>query len=582
MAEPRANVDLILEKTNLIELIGEVTPLQKKGKNHMGLCPFHDEKTPSFSVSEDKQLYHCFSCKASGNAITFVKETQGVGSAEAMKILAQRAGLAYEVSPESLALEPYFQINEEALTFFKVMLQHTEEGLKAKAYALKRGLSEDTLKTFGIGYAPAAPDALTQAMLKQSFLQSDLIDVGLTQSGPPLYDFYRQRLMFPLHDASGRVVGFSGRTLNKEIQPKYINTATSPVFEKNQVLYNLHRAKRAIKAQRRVVMFEGFMDAIAAHQAGLEESVALMGTALTSQHLKQLEPLCDRVVLCLDGDAAGLEATRRSMDMVLKHQLDVRIALLPEGQDPDDVIKHHGAEAFIKRVNEAVSHLEFRYITALKQFDVSTLEGLEAIKSTVFTMLAKAPLTTQRHYLERLAVAAAIEPGILIQDFEQSFRFKGPLRSQKLADNLITDKFQEAERLLLHYFLKDEVYSRMFRLEFDDLTYVDKTARDLQFEIFEYYDHNPQSCLMVELFKASLPEAQQAYLKAQLFKEDYPFDRDEFEDLLKTMHAYQQKQHMDALKTALKESTNPKEKQALRDTILKLKKEQYYGKRKDS
>ena len=581
MADSRSSVDLILEKTNLIELIGEVTPLQKKGKNHMGLCPFHDEKTPSFSVSEDKQLYHCFSCKASGNAITFVKETQGLSSADALKILAERAGLSYDVSAEEAALNPYYQINEEALTFFKVMLQHTEEGIKAKSYALKRGMSEETLKTFGIGYAPSTPDALTKALLKQSYLQSDLIDVGLTQGGPPPYDFYRQRLMFPLHDSSGRVVGFSGRTLNKDIQPKYINTATSPVFEKNQILYNLHRAKRAIKATRRVVMFEGFMDAIAAHQAGLEESVALMGTALTSQHLKQLEPLCDRVVLCLDGDAAGLEATRRSLEMILKHQLDVRIVMLPDGLDPDDTIKQHGTESFIKRVDEALSHLEFRYITALKQFDVTTLEGLEAIKSIVFAMLAKAPLTTQRHYLERLAQAAAIQPNILIQDFEQLFRFKGPIRAQKLSDNLITDKFQEAERLLIHYFLKDEVYSRMFRLEFDDLTYVDKPARDLQFEIFEYYDHNPQSCLILDLFKASLPLAQQEYLKAQLFKESYPYHRDEFEDLLKTMHAYQQKQHMDALKTALKETTNPKEKQALRDTILKLKKEQYYGKRKD-
>lgn len=579
MANSTTFLDDVLQKTNLIELINDATKLEKRGRNYVGLCPFHDEKTPSFSVSEEKQVYHCFSCKASGNALTFVKETKGLSHQEAVKFLAQRIGLEVPTTGQENRKAPFYALNHEAMTFFKVMLNHTEEGHEAKRYLTDRGVSEDVIQTFDLGYAPKQKDALFQTFKSQGHLLSDMVDVALVHPGDQPYDFYRQRLIFPLHDTYGNVIGFSGRTIQASPQAKYINSPTTVTFEKNQVLYNFHRAKKVIKDAGRVVVFEGFMDVIAAHQAGLHEGVAIMGTALTPSHLKALKPLCQVVYLCLDSDQAGQEATRRFIETVEQHQLNVRIVQLPQGMDPDDYIQKHGREAFLKQVEQALSKLDFLFQDALKRYDVTRIDGLETVKSLFFKPLAKTPLTTQRHYLERLAKEAGIQAAILIQDFERAFRFTPPLQAKPLSPVLITDKFQRAERLFLNYFFKNELYTRMFRLEFDDLTYVAKEARDIQFEIFEYYDHYPQSCIVPSLFIQTLPIHQQDYLKKHLQLEDYPFSAEEFEDLLTTMHQYKKKQYIDSLKRAIKESDNETERKAMREIIIKLRKEQFHGKK---
>ncbi len=579
MAAATTFLDEVLKKTNILELINDVTALEKRGKNHLGLCPFHEEKTPSFSVSEEKQVYHCFSCKASGNALTFVKETKGLSHSDALKFLAQRLGLSVPTQGEQDKRAPYYQLNHEAMTFFKVMLNHTEEGHEAKRYLTDRGLSDQVIQFFDLGYAPKQRDALYQTFISQGHLLSDLTDVALVHPGDPPFDFYRQRIMFPLHDVHGQVLGFSGRTIQSNQQAKYINSPTTITFEKHQVLYNFHRAQKAIKASKRVVVFEGFMDVIAAYQAGVEEGVAIMGTALTPQHLKAIQPLAQDVVLCLDSDRAGQEATRRFIDVIEQHRLNVRVVQLPQGMDPDDYIQKHGKEAFLTKVEQALTKLDFLFQDALKRYDVTRIDGLENVKTFLFRLLSKTPLTTQRHYLEKLAKEAGIQPAILIQDFERSFRFPPPLQSTKLAPVLITDKFQRAERLFLNYFFKDEIYTRMFRLEFDDLTYVAKEARDIQFEIFEYYDHHPQSCIVPELFVASLPLHQQEYLKKHLHLDDYPFNTDEFDDLIQTMHQYKRKQYIDSLKEAIKESSNETERKAMRQIIIKLRKEQFHGKK---
>ncbi|MFW6319811.1 MAG: DNA primase, partial [Bacillota bacterium] len=315
-------IDEILYKTDIVELISEVTKLEKKGQNYFGLCPFHHEKTPSFSVSEDKQLYHCFSCKASGNAITFVKETQNVSSSEAIKTLAKRAGVKLNTDQFSSPNQKYYTINQDAKAFFKVTLTHTKLGQEALEYLNNRGITQDLIDTFDLGYAPRKKDSLYTAMQNKDHLKSDLLDLGLIKEADDVYDMFNDRIMFPLHDHEGRVVGFSGRIYKThDKMAKYMNTPATIIFEKSKVLYNLHRAKQHIKQQKRVVIFEGFMDVIKAHLAGVPEGVAVMGTALTDHHIKHLKSLTNTVVLCFDADQAGKDATRKFIDDLSRYNL---------------------------------------------------------------------------------------------------------------------------------------------------------------------------------------------------------------------------------------------------------------------
>ncbi len=584
MAEHKDSLaDKILEATDIVELINEVTPLEKKGKNHMGLCPFHQENTPSFSVSEDKQLYHCFSCKASGNAITFVKETKNMMSKDAMKYLADRANIT--MSSEYFKDDPlqkYYDINQEAQDFYKVYLQHTKSGQAALKYLQKRELSGKILDKFDIGLAPAQGDSLYQALRKKEILKSDMQDLGLVGENDNVYDVFRNRIMFPLHDQRGRVVGFSGRIFSDDQKTaKYVNSTKTATFEKNKVLYNLHRASKAIKEQDRAVLFEGFMDVIKADSVGIHEGLATMGTALSKEHVRLISSITKTLVLCFDGDDAGQEATRSMIDTLKNTPLSIYVTKLPHKVDPDDFITQEGPEAFHRLIDEAISADEYSYDYLFAQTNTEKLTDIERFKKQIFKLIGNKSNVEQGHYLNKLAEDLGVPVATLELDFRTLHKDTIPTY-KKIEKIEVPDKFLKAERSFIHYFLKDEYYARRFRSEFEDVTYIDKAARDIQFEIFEYYDLNRQSCIVPALFYDNkLSSKQKEYFDRFIKWHEYPYHEAEFEDLLGVMREYTRRNKIENLKKQLKACETDEAKFKIKKKIDRMIKEANHGKRKN-
>jgi DNA primase len=580
MKHKEGSLDHILKATDIVELIGEETTLKKRGKNYMGLCPFHDENTPSFSVSEEKQVYHCFSCKRSGNALTFIEEIKNLSKSEAIRSLAERAGIAYTPGKKN-PNQKYLDINHAALEFYKVNLNHTLSGQKAYTYLLKRGFKEATLDTFDIGLAPDKKDSLYRALKDKGTLESDMSDLGLIASTDARYDVFKNRIMFPLQNEAGEVVGFSGRIYQDGLKTaKYINSTTTPVFEKNRVLYNIHRSEKAIKDADRVVLFEGFMDVMSAYQAGIEEGVAVMGTALSVTHIQMLKKHTSRVILAFDGDQAGQDAAKRFISDLKQSGFNVFVAEFTGGKDPDDYILEAGGDAFKKLLDQAPSAEEFLYQMHFKNTNTSRITELEALKKKIFKVIAPLSSMQQDYFLNRLSKDLNVEKATLEEDFKQKKRTQAP-KYRKIETVEITDKFKRAERAFIHYFLKDEYYSRKFRHEFDAVSYIDKAARDIQLELFQYYDCNRHTCIVPKLFIEKLNTAQQQYFDKYIDYAYYPYHEDEYEDLIGVMREYIKRNHIKSLKKQLEEASSIDEKIRLRKKIDAINKEVNYAKRKN-
>ncbi len=575
-------VDEILYKTNIVDLISEVTPLEKKGKNHFGLCPFHHEKTPSFSVDEEKGLYHCFSCKASGNAITFVKETKNISSQQAIEYLASRLNIDYAPKQSSNPLRKYYEINQEANQFFKIVLNHTSLGKEALAYLKARGLKKETIETFDIGLAPNQKDALYQALIQKSFLSSDCMDLGLIKEDQTVYDMFRNRIMFPLHNEESDVVGFSGRIYQDDTSmAKYMNSPQSVIFEKSDVLYNLNRIKPFVKEKNRIVIFEGFMDVISAYQAGIKEGVAVMGTALTDKHIQKLKKYTNTIILCFDGDQAGIDATHKFIRDLKRAKFEVKVAMLEEKLDPDDTIKTYGNAHFVKLIDEALDATNYLYESYKQHVSKNQITEIEQFKKRIFEMIKDESSVVTDYYLRKLSKDFSISQEILQQDFSSIKKTYTPTY-KKLPKVDITDKFIKAERGLIYYFFKDRYYERRFRSEFKDIMFNDKHARDIQLEIFEYYRLNKESlCIVPALFMHYLSEDKQAYFKRYIEQKNYPHDEQEFEDYLKVMREQNRRSEITILKQKLKAAMTTEEKIHFRKEIDAIIKEANHGKRKN-
>lgn len=383
-------VDQVRERTDIVEVIGQHVTLRKAGRNFKGLCPFHQEKTPSFIVFPETQTFHCFGCGVGGDVFNFVMQFERVDFREALQTLAQRAGVTLEQAapPPPEVVERHarlYELNARAASFYAWVLWNSPHGAPGRELLERRGVDRATAERFQLGFAPDRWDALLTWMLKRGATQEEVVAAGLAtqRDDGGAYDRFRNRLMFPIRDREGRVVGFGGRALG-DAQPKYLNTAQTAIFDKGKILYALDLAQDAIRRTHEVVVVEGYMDAIAAHQHGFENVVASMGTALTEEQVKQIRRGVDRIILALDADAAGQMATLRGLD-VLRESLgeadrpvldarglvrfertlkaDIRIAPLPEGQDPDDLIRRD-PDAWRAAVAEAKPLLDF-YIDAV-------------------------------------------------------------------------------------------------------------------------------------------------------------------------------------------------------------------------
>ena len=393
---PQELVEEVRVATDIVELIGSYLPLKQKGNNYWGLCPFHHEKTASFSVSPDKQLYYCFGCGASGNAYSFVMQMDNVDFPEAVRKLAERAHIPLPEEAETPAAQAARQLRERLLAMhsaagrFYYECLHGPEGREALEYLQKRQISPALARKFGLGYAPGR-ERLVRYLTEQGYTQTELEKSGLVlpgREGGPLRDRFFNRLMFPIFDGGGRCIGFGGRVLGKS-EPKYLNSPETELFNKSKNLYGLHFAKKT--RSRELILVEGYMDLLAIVQAGFPNVVAGLGTALNGEHVKVLQKVCDAVILLYDSDEAGQNAARRAIPLLLAGGLSVRVAAVPDGKDPDEFIKAHGPAAFARVIANAQSHTAFAISCIRKNYNLENPEHITAFATEVSKLLSELP-----------------------------------------------------------------------------------------------------------------------------------------------------------------------------------------------
>jgi len=377
--------DDIRARVSVVEVVGRYVQLSRAGNNHKGLCPFHNEATPSFLVSEDKGIYKCFGCGEGGDAISFLSKMEGISYSQSLAQLAEGIGVDQKVVRQlhRVNAEHNFEKEFEVLTFvqgfYQYYLLNTEEGKRALEYLASRGITKEIIQQFGIGLAPRDGNLLIRALEANALSFEVVKSIGLI-SQRDVGDYYAQfksRIMFQITNEQGKVIGFSGRTYlpEDETQAKYINSAESRIFQKSRIVYNLNEARKVARMTGKVLIFEGFLDVIAAHKAGFTEAVASMGTALTIDHAKTLSRHCCEVVLVFDGDEAGLAATSKAIPILLASGLKVNVAPVPNGLDPDDFIKENGADKFVNLIGNALGAIDFQYEYLKRGLNLGSADG---------------------------------------------------------------------------------------------------------------------------------------------------------------------------------------------------------------
>lgn len=413
-------LDEIKQKIDIISFISEYLPLKKAGRNFRALCPFHGEKTPSFVVSPERQIWHCFGCNLGGDIFSFLMKMENLEFPEALEILAKRAGITlvrnFERSEQMKIKDKIYKINHLASEFYHYLLLNHQSGKKALAYVLGRGVKKPTMETFSLGWAPPSWDSLTKFLLKKGYSSLEIEQAGLIVRSGRFYDRFRGRLMFALRDHRGNVIGFAGRTLDeKATEAKYINTSETPVYIKGNVLYGLDITSEAIKKQDNAVIVEGEFDLISSFQAGVANVVAIKGSALTEGQLILLKRFTQNITLSLDTDLAGDAASRRGIEAADNAGFSIKVVKLPSGKDPDECARRNPA-LWQKAVKSAVPVFDYFIDSAAARFDKDSADGKKKISDEIIPILSKiANPIIQSHYLSRLAKILAVSEEAVAQ-----------------------------------------------------------------------------------------------------------------------------------------------------------------------
>lgn len=471
MAEAGSFADRVKQQADIVRVVGEYIRLKKSGQNYTGLCPFHGEKTPSFAVHPVKQIFHCFGCGKGGDVFTFVMEMEKCQFPEAVRIVAEKCGIALprpkERSPEerkenqqrAILLEMY----REAQNFFVRQLETTPEGRAARAYLEDRSLDKDALERFGIGYAPSGGDVLLKH-LKQKYPEKLLADSGLVsrdQTTGRLFDRFRRRITFPISNESGKIVAFGCRALGDD-QPKYLNSPETPIYSKSNVLYHLDRAKDAMRRQDFAILVEGYMDAIAVARAGISNVVASCGTSLAEPQIKLLGRFTKRVIVNYDPDTAGLAATERSISLLLEQDFEVKVLALPaigdKKADPDLFIREKGSEAYVKALQDAPPYVDY-LIDRARRMDLTTGEGKQRALNFLMPYVQKIPNGLLRsEWATRIAQQLRIDEPVLRAALTKAAKER---RSEiKVQPQLVGKAGKPAERRLIRMLVEAEGFKQ--------------------------------------------------------------------------------------------------------------------------
>jgi DNA primase len=492
-------IDEIRDRTDIVAVISDHVVLKKTGKNFKGLCPFHSEKSPSFSVSPDKRIYHCFGCGVGGNVFKFLMEIQSISFPEVLKLLAERAGIPlprnssdHSTDPGHKERESLRKLNEAATRYFQSLLKNPEGGLSARNYLTSRHFDAETLERYRIGWAaPTWKGLLTHVQQKSSVTQEQLLKSGLIikkEDSSTVYDRFRGRVIFPIKDLHSNIIGFGGRSINEEDQPKYLNSPETLLYQKSETLFGMDQAKQAIRKENQVILVEGYFDQMRAVQHGIEYVVATCGTALTAKQASMLRNHAETAILIFDSDSAGRSAAEKGFDILLEHGLNVKIVVLPEGQDPDSFIQEQGAESFLEKIRNAKPFME-SYIDALvRESPGQTPADKVKMANQILPLLVKIKNTVERSaWLEKFTSKTNIDDRTFLKELSKALTQNQPRLAETKSE---LAPILNLEKHLVHLILSDKETAQTVLLEVDPEDFSDPILKTIAQTCRQKIDNN--------------------------------------------------------------------------------------------
>lgn len=507
----------INEQTDIVSLVSEFVSLAKKGKNYMGLCPFHQEKTASFSVSVEKNIAKCMSCKAGGTPIIFYKEIKNISLEQAAFELAQRAGI--KIMDMQVKKDPhthYYKLMKDVVLFYSYNLKNSEKGQQALKYLSDRQISDDLVIHFNLGYSPPHGDTLYRFLKDKEYSVSDMISLGVVKQADDgkYYDLFSNRIIFPITNSKGDTVGLSGRALNPNDKVKYINSPETVIFKKGLLLYHLYEALNDIRITKQVVIYEGFFDVISSYSAGVKNGVATMGTALTTNQAKLIKSVAPAVLIAYDGDEAGLSATDKSIPILQKQGLKVEVLTIPDKMDPDDFIIQYGPEKFETLFGEYTKDaFLFRYDYYKRNKVLVDANDIEEFKNQVMQMIRFADIAIKSFYINKLAE----DLNISSESLETVIK-RAPKRVVRKTKQIkMIDRHEKAERYIIFAMLRSTQAIELVKTGLKQTDFAHSLAAAIRLKIENYYED--YKVLNLEDFLEKLPQELSDYLKNQLFQD---------------------------------------------------------------
>ncbi|SFL81569.1 DNA primase [Gracilibacillus orientalis] len=591
-------IESLRHANDVVDIVGEYVQLKKQGRNYFGLCPFHSENTPSFSVNQDKQIYHCFGCGKGGNVITFIMEMEGYTFQQTIRYLAEKSGQSIpelkESSTERVNNEEQAILDayQWLVKLYHHLLRHSKDGKKALEYLYDRGFSDEAIDQFQIGYSPTSRDFIAQFLEKKGFHKQVMANAGLLTAGNEgnYYDRFQARVIFPIRNHLGKTIGFVGRTITDQ-EPKYLNSPESSLFKKSKLLYNFDLARSEIRKKGAVILFEGSADVIAAHQAGVMNGVASLGTSLTESHTSLLRRYVDTVLLCYDGDDAGQNATYKAIQLFKKVGCNIKVAALPHNYDPDQYIQEYGSDKFREQViGTADTEMVFLMKYLKKNFNLK-LEGdrLQYVERVIGEIAQLESSIERDHYIRELAEEFNLAYDALSQELKsrirnikknddnrQRFGNTNGGNQQKYAPkplNALPPAYQNAERRLIAFMLQNTHIAEKVR-ETIGSKFNSEQHQIIVTHLYGYYEegNSPDpSHFLTYLDDANL---QQTVVELSMMDYSWEMSEKELQDYIRLIQSEQtESEKIKQLQQQMKqlEKTDPKEAAKVAMEIIKIK-----------
>lgn len=564
----------IRQKADIVNIVSDYIPLTQKGKNYFAVCPFHDDHKPSMVVSKEKQIFNCFTCHTGGNVFTFIMKYENVSFIEAVKIVANKVGMDIHIaSKNSYANDKnkaLYEVLELSNKYYMNVL-NTKNGIEAKEYLKKRGITEEIIKDFKIGLSTNEKDSLYQFLTGQNYKTDNIDEVGLiNKSGINIYDTFSNRIMIPITNTNGQIVGYTGRIYHGENEAKYINSKETPVYKKSEILFNYYNAKPFIRESGNVIVVEGNMDAIKMYSSGVKNVIALMGTALSKFQMDMLKKLRVPVILMLDNDLAGLNATIKNGETLKKFGVETQVVRLKDFKDPDEYIEKYGIEEFKKVLKSPLKYIDFRLNYIKSNRNLNSSEDLaNYIKEVISTIQSEDELT-KKIIINKIATDNNIDVSLLTSqlNFEDNKDIKIPSKPSVVKEKK-EDKYSILSKKILYYLMNDVQYILLFKNEIG--YFESKKDRTMYNEIAYFYQNNKNGQLadLISYFEA-IPELKE--YASEIVSQEEELNYDTYIEYIKALKKYNAEVEIKNLKIRIKNEIDENEKIKLMDKLTKLKK----------